>query len=110
MQLPGYLKLLDKRTTINLILRGLSLTGKFLFVIFLAKHVTTEQLGEWGIFSTSIALSLYLVGLDFYTYSTRSILEYPEEERGALLRNQFVFYIISYIILFPLMSLLFFSV
>ncbi|MBK6732228.1 MAG: polysaccharide biosynthesis C-terminal domain-containing protein [Bacteroidetes bacterium] len=108
MQLPGYLKLLDKRTTINLILRGLSLTGKFLFVIFLAKHVTTEQLGEWGIFSTSIALSLYLVGLDFYTYSTRSILEYPEEERGALLRNQFVFYIISYIILFPLMSLLFF--
>ncbi len=108
MQLKEYSKFLDKRTTINLILRGLSLSGKFLFIIFLAKHVTIEQLGEWGIFTTSIALSLYLVGLDFYTYSTRSILEYPEAERGALLRNQLVFYIISYIILFPLLGLLFY--
>lgn len=109
MQIAERFRLLDKRTTINLILRGATLAGKFLFIIFLAKHVTTEQLGEWGIFSTSIALSLYLVGLDFYTYSTRSILEYPEDERGALLRNQLVFYLISYFILFPLLSLLFYG-
>lgn len=109
MQITGRLKLLDKTTLINLILRGATLAGKFLFIIFLAKHVTTEQLGEWGIFTTSIALSLYLVGLDFYTYSTRSILEFPEEERGALLRNQLVFYLLSYAVLFPLLSLLFYG-
>jgi O-antigen/teichoic acid export membrane protein len=91
----------------NLFIRGVTLGGKFIFIIFLAKNLTTDQLGEWGLFTTSIALSLYLVGLDFYTYSTRSLLEYPIEKRGAMLRDQMVFYLIGYAILFPLLSLLF---
>ena len=86
----------------NLFIRGVTLGGKFIFIIFLAKNLTTDQLGEWGLFTTSIALSLYLVGLDFYTYSTRSLLEYPIEKRGAMLRDQMVFYLIGYAILFPL--------
>jgi O-antigen/teichoic acid export membrane protein len=97
----------NRATTLNLIIRGFTLAGKFLLVIFLADYLSEEQMGEWGIFSTSISLSLYLVGLDFYTYSTRTILEYPLHERSRFLRDQFVFYIISYVILFPLLLLLF---
>lgn len=97
----------NKATTVNLFIRGLTLAGKFFLVIFLAKHLTEAQLGEWGIFTTSVSLSLYLIGLDFYTYSSRTILEYPMEDRKRFLRDQFIFYILSYIILFPLLSLLF---
>ena len=94
-------------TSINLFIRGLTLGGKFFFIIFLGKHLTDAQMGEWGIFTTSISLSLYLVGLDFYTYSTRTILDYPIEDRKPFLRDQFVFYLISYALLFPLLYLLF---
>ncbi|MFN0276098.1 MAG: polysaccharide biosynthesis C-terminal domain-containing protein [Chitinophagales bacterium] len=97
----------NKATTLNLLIRGLTLAGKFFLVIFLAKHLTEAQVGEWGIFTTSISLALYLVGLDFYTYSSRTILEFPLAERSRFLRDQFVFYIISYIVLFPLLYLLF---
>lgn len=97
----------DKTTTINLFIRGLTLGGKFFLQVFLADKLTESQLGEWSIFTASVALSLYLVGLDFYTYSTRKILEYPLEERGRFLRDQFVLYGIGYLILFPLLSLLF---
>ncbi len=94
-------------TSSNLLIRGITLGGTFIFIIFLAKHLTTDQLGEWGIFTTSIALSLYLIGLDFYTFSTRSLLEHPVAERGVMLRDQLLFYLLGYIILFPLLGLLF---
>jgi O-antigen/teichoic acid export membrane protein len=96
-----------KTTSSNLVIRGITLGGKFIFIIFLAKNLTTEQLGEWGIFTTSVSLSLYLIGLDFYTYSTRSLLEVPLEQRKSMLRDQWLFYLIGYAILFPLLGLLF---
>lgn len=83
------------------------MVGKFLLVYFLARALTVEQYGFWGIFTTSVSLSLYVVGLDFYTYSTRRILEYPEADRSPMLRDQLLFYMLSYAILFPLLSLLF---
>lgn len=96
-----------KITTLNLFIRGLTLAGKFFLAIFLGKQLTDAQIGEWGIFTTSVSLSLYLVGLDFYTYSTRTILQHPIEDRNRYLRDQFIFYLISYAILFPFLFLLF---
>jgi O-antigen/teichoic acid export membrane protein len=94
-------------TTVNLAIRGATIIGKFLLVYFLAKTLTVEQYGVWGIFTTSISLSLYVVGLDFYTYSSRRILDFPVEERSPMLRDQLVFYFISYLVIFPILALLF---
>ncbi len=94
-------------TSANLGIRGATLIGKFLLVYFLADQLTVEQNGVWGIFTTSIALSLYVVGLDFYTYSTRRILDYDVADRSPMLRDQLVFYFISYLVLFPILGLLF---
>ena len=94
-------------TSANLGIRGATLIGKFLLVYFLADQLTVEQNGVWGIFTTSIALSLYVVGLDFYTYSSRRILDFKEEDRSPMLRDQLVFYFISYLVLFPILGLLF---
>ncbi len=107
MKLTDTLKRTNWITTINLGIRGATLVGKFLLVYFLANQLTVTQYGVWGIFTTSIALSLYVVGLDFYTYSTRRILDFPVEERSPMLRDQLLFYLISYLILFPLLGLLF---
>lgn len=94
-------------TSANLGIRGATLIGKFLLVYFLADQLTVEQNGVWGIFTTSIALSLYVVGLDFYTYSSRRILDFKEEDRSPMLRDQLIFYFISYLVLFPILGLLF---
>ena len=94
-------------TSANLGIREATLIGKFLLVYFLADQLTVEQNGVWGIFTTSIALSLYVVGLDFYTYSSRRILDFKEEDRSPMLRDQLVFYFISYLVLFPILGLLF---
>jgi O-antigen/teichoic acid export membrane protein len=48
-----------------------------------------------------------VVGLDFYTYSSRRILDFKEEDRSPMLRDQLVFYFISYLVLFPILGLLF---
>ncbi len=94
-------------TTVNLIIRGSTMVGKFMLVFYLADALTVEQYGVWGIFTTSISLSLYVVGLDFYTYSTRRILDYSIEDRSPMLRDQFLFYLLSYAVLFPILGLLF---
>lgn len=107
MSLFQKFKTAEWTTTINLIIRGSTMVGKFLLVYFLADALTVEQYGVWGIFTTSISLSLYVVGLDFYTYSTRRILDYPIAERSPMLRDQLLFYLISYAILFPILALLF---
>lgn len=107
MNLIARAKSIERTTAINLVIRGITLAGKFFLLLFLAKHLTTEQYGIWGIFTTSVALSLYLVGLDFYTYSSRTILQLPVGERSAQLRDQLLFYLMSYVTLFPLLSLLF---
>lgn len=91
----------------NLFLRGITLGAKFLLLIFLAKYVSTAELGQWGIITTSIALALYVVGLDFYTFSSRAMLEKNPQERPPMLRDQFLFYLLNYVLLYPLLSILF---
>ncbi len=107
MNIIEKMKLTNWITSANLGIRGATLIGKFLLVYFLADQLTVEQNGVWGIFTTSIALSLYVVGLDFYTYSSRRILDFKEEDRSPMLRDQLVFYFISYLVLFPILGLLF---
>ncbi len=97
----------SKTTYANIILRMSSLGLRFVLLYFIARDLTLDQLGVWGIITTSIALCLYLVGLDFYTYSSREILQYPERERLPYLRDQMLFYLLNYIVIFPALGFLF---
>ncbi len=107
MKITDTIKRTNWLTSINLAIRGATLVGKFLLVYFLASKLTVTQYGVWGIFTTSVSLALYVVGLDFYTYSTRRILDYNIADRSPMLRDQLLFYFISYLILYPLLGLLF---
>ncbi|MBC8046805.1 MAG: polysaccharide biosynthesis C-terminal domain-containing protein [Fimbriimonadaceae bacterium] len=93
-----------KITSVNLFIRGITLAAKFILIILIAEIFTLEQLGVWGIFTTSITLMMYIVGIDFYTFSTRTFLRVPPKERGAMLRDQFVFYLLNYAVLLPILA------
>lgn len=92
---------------INIGLRGLTLVSKFLIIVLLAKLLPTEQVGLYGLLTVTISYSLFVVGFDFYTYSTREMIARPKAEWLGILRDQAVFYLLTYLICLPLLALAF---
>lgn len=96
-----------KSNLINLILRFSSLAGKFVLVFVIAKFLDLKELGIYGILNTTVTLGVFLIGLEFYNFSTREFIN-NKDQLGKLVRDQFVFHLISYIISTPLVYLIFF--
>lgn len=92
---------------LNMTLRGLTLVSKFFFLVYLAKVLPPEQLGVYGLFTVTIGYALYLMGLDFYTYAQREMLSLPRSAWGGIIRNQFMFYALVYLVVLPLLLLVF---
>lgn len=90
----------DRRTILlDLCVRGLALSGKFLLIFMIAKNLSSQDVGFYGLYTGTISIVLYFVGLDFYTYSTREILlDDNKKHFWNMIFNQFCFFIISYII------------
>ncbi|MDI3424738.1 hypothetical protein QLG21_01880 [Enterobacter sp. V87_3] len=86
----------------NLLIRGATLASRFVLVIFIAKFLSTEELGAYSLFSASITYALFFVGMDFYTFSSREILSVDKPLWYGIIKNQYIFYFIFYLIAFPL--------
>lgn len=87
---------------INVFLRLLTLTSRFLLIFFLAKYLSTTDLGIYGLFTITISYSMYIVGMDFYTYSTREIARLKNQKSGLFLKSQVLLSIYLYLIFVPL--------
>lgn len=83
------------------------MVAKFLLIIYIGKYFSTEALGEFGLFVTTITIAIYFLGLDFYTYNTRELLHRNEDARFALIRDQFIFHSLVYILVLPLLLVVF---
>jgi len=92
---------------LSLMIRSLTLGSKFILVLFLARFLSPEELGVWGLINISIAISLYFLGFDFYIFNTREILAYQESECAPMIRDQFVFHLLIYAAVLPLLLILF---
>ncbi len=97
-----------RESIINLTLRGLSMGARFLLLFFLGKYFSLNDLGIYGMFFTTVTLTLFLVGLDFYTYSNREVLYAREEGKLSVLRDQLVFYLVTYSVFLLPLTLIFF--
>lgn len=91
----------------NLALRGVTLASKFLLIFFLARFLEPAELGLYGLLAATIGYALYLLGLDFYTYTTRELLKRDREEWGGLLKDQGALTLVLYVLFVPLLSLVF---
>ncbi len=92
---------------LNLALRGTTLASKFLLVFFLAEFLEPDSVGVYGLLAAAIGYGLFVVGLEFYTYSTREIIGQNASNWSALIRDQVYFYLIVYILLTPIALALF---
>ena len=96
-----------KTSSLNIIFRALTLGAKLLLSFFLIKYISTEEFGAYGIITKTLTLAIVLLGLDFYTYSSRNILQGDVALQGDKIKDQFSFYLLSYLLFLPLLSLLF---
>lgn len=103
----GYATVLVVARVANVTLRGATLASRFLFVFFFARFFEPASLGLYGLFSATVSYALYLVGFDFYTYTTREILRKERTEWGSLLKNQLTLSGVLYVVFIPLLCLLF---
>lgn len=92
---------------INIGLRGSTLLGKFLLIFFLARVLEPDAVGLYGLMAVTIAYGLYLVGFDFYTFSTRDLMRRERSSWGQLLKSQVSFFFVMYWVVIPSSLLLF---
>lgn len=92
----------------NVGLRGLTLLSKFVLVFFLAKFLEPGLLGLYGLLAAAIGYSLYVLGFDFYNFSTREIIASSSREWLRIVRDQSVFYLIMYFFFMPVVLVVFY--
>lgn len=92
----------------NMLLRGLTLVSKFSLVFFLARFLEPAELGIYGLLSATVSYSLYFLGIDFYTYTTRELLASDRSLWGGMLKSQCVLFFIIYIIVLPTLGVFFY--
>ena len=88
---------------INLALRGITLGSKFLLSIYLVKFLSLEANGEYGIFVATTSMLTYVLGLDFYSFNNREILQENSLESGKKIKNQFFLFTLVYLLVLPLL-------
>ena len=88
-----------------LLLRGSSMGAKFLLLIGLSKTLPTGEYGTLSIIVTTITFLMFIVGLDFYNYSHREVIE-KDELKEKYIVSQFWFHLLCYIIIVPIIYLL----
>lgn len=92
---------------LNVALRGMTVASKFLLIFFLARFLEPAELGLYGLVTVTIGYALYLLGFDFYAFTTREILKRERSEWGGLLKDQGALSLVLYAIFLPLLSLIF---
>ncbi|WP_069473713.1 lipid II flippase MurJ [Candidatus Marithrix sp. Canyon 246] len=83
-------------------LRLISIGGKFLLVMFIAKYMTLEELGIYGLFVVTSNLVMYVLGFEFYGYATRELIKHDASSRSQIVWNQGLFHSVAYLIIMPL--------
>lgn len=81
---------------VNIGLRGVTLSSKFALVFFLAKFLEPQEVGVYGLLSAAVGYGIYLVGFEFYTYSSRELMLADAEGRSKILTNQIFLYSVLY--------------
>lgn len=77
-------------------LRGGALASKFILIIFISHQYELNDLGEYALVVAGVSYFGYLLGFDFYTYSSRQIVSATREKQSTYIKNQFSFYLAHY--------------
>lgn len=76
-------------------LRGLSLSGRFVLTLFIAKYMDIRSVGDFGLISGATVIGPAILGLGFNFYLNREIAGTPPEFHVRLIRDRLAISVIS---------------
>src|SRR5690606_1905283 len=65
------------------------------------KKLSVEDYGVFGLFQSTIIILTFVLGFDFYTYSSREILKKNAQQFNFYFINQLAFHLLAYILIIP---------
>ncbi len=89
-------------------IRGIGLVAKFILVLCLVRYFQPRELGLYGIMAAMVAYALFFLGMEFYNHTSRSLVSASPLAQAIIIRDQFVFYALTYLLLSPVFFLLFY--
>jgi O-antigen/teichoic acid export membrane protein len=88
----------------TLIIRFVSILSKYLLIFYIIGKGGVGVYGKYGYLVTIVSFSVYFLGLDYYTFTTRKIIE--SENKKVVISEAFSLYIILFSITIPFLVLL----
>ncbi|MDE3740193.1 hypothetical protein PSH28_26630 [Pseudomonas resinovorans] len=92
---------------LSVLLRGATLLCKFLLIFFLAKFLEPNDVGLYGLLVATVSYAIFVLGFEFYTYSTRELIGGDGRKWLAMIRDQCVFFIFTYFLFLPFFLMVF---
>jgi O-antigen/teichoic acid export membrane protein len=71
-----------------LVLRGLTLASRFLLSVLLARMLSPEEMGQYGLITAVLAFALLALGLEFYAYMYREMVPATPIRRAQIIADQ----------------------
>lgn len=93
----------------NVMLRGATLACKFLLLFMLANYLEPAELGLYGLLVVSIDFAVFVIGLDFYTYSTRELIRRRFGDWGDIFKVQILLSLCMLLLVVPIFVFIFVS-
>ncbi|ABA05657.1 Membrane protein involved in the export of O-antigen and teichoic acid [Nitrobacter winogradskyi Nb-255] len=73
-----------------MVLRGATLASRFLLSILLARMLSPSDMGEYGLITAMLAFGLFVLGLEFYSYTLRELVPASPAKRVQIIADQIV--------------------
>lgn len=93
---------------INLLLKMLSLSSKFAFIVLAGKVISETDFGYYALFSSFIVYISGFIGLEYHSYNNRMMISSKSSEQKILFSNQLAFITIVIVFCAPISLLLYF--
>lgn len=88
---------------ISLSIRFASIFSKYVVIFFLVKKSSIETYGEYSVVVSLSTFGIYFLGLDYYTYNNRKLVQV--EKKSAFLEDVFSFYLTVFILSIPIITI-----
>jgi O-antigen/teichoic acid export membrane protein len=95
-----------RQSLVSLALRALTLGGKFLVTLAIARFLTPRDLGLFGIMTAGLGFALIGLGLEFYAFAMREVIGVPRDA-ARMVRDQLVLFLAGSLVALPLCGLAF---
>ena len=80
-------------------MRAITLASRFLLTIILARALSPEDLGYFGLLSAALPFGIVLIGLEFHNFLVREQVVATPQQRVEHIRNQGALYFCNYLVM-----------